>query len=99
MTPSAELIDANTMIRDAAVRMRDRDLGALPVGDGGRLIGMITDWDIVMVDAPDEGGARQQVAKRPAPRGSALHPWLEPAPTSCEKVHESLGRQRGHKGE
>jgi CBS domain-containing protein len=57
MTPSAELIDANTMIRDAAVRMRDRDLGALPVGDGGRLIGMVTDRDIVTrAVAADRGG-------------------------------------------
>jgi CBS-domain-containing membrane protein len=99
MTPSAELIDANAMIRDAARTMRVQDLGALPVGDGGRLIGIITDRDIVMVDAPYEGGARQQVAKRPAPRGSALNPWLDPALTSCEKVDESLGRHRGHKGE
>jgi hypothetical protein len=52
-----------------------------------------------VVDAPDEGEARQQVAKRPAPRGSALHPWLDPALTSCEKVDESLSRHRGHKGE
>jgi CBS domain-containing protein len=48
MTPSAELIDANAMIRDAARTMRDQDLGALPVGDDGRLIGMITDRGIVM---------------------------------------------------
>jgi CBS domain-containing protein len=34
MTPGAELIDANATIRDAAVKMRDEDLGALPVGDG-----------------------------------------------------------------
>jgi hypothetical protein len=49
----------------------------------------------IVIDTPDEGGARQQVAKRPAPRGSALNPWLEPALTSCEKVDESLGRQPG----
>jgi CBS domain-containing protein len=48
MTPSAEFIDANAMIRDAAIKMRDQDLGALPVGDQGRLIGMVTDRDIVV---------------------------------------------------
>jgi CBS domain-containing protein len=38
-------------------RMRNQDLGALPVGDGGRLIGMITDRDIVMrAVAADRGG-------------------------------------------
>jgi hypothetical protein len=53
----------------------------------------------IVVDAPDEGEARQQVAKRPAPRGSALNPWLDPALTSCEKVDENPGRHRGHRGE
>lgn len=48
MTPAAELIDANAMIREAALRMRDEDLGALPVGDGDRLIGMVTDRDILV---------------------------------------------------
>ena len=62
MTPTAELIDANTMIRDAAVRMRDQDLGALPVGDGSRLIGMVTDRDIVMrAVAVDRGGGTTAV--------------------------------------
>lgn len=62
MTPTAELIEANTMIRDAAVRMRDHDLGALPVGDGGRLIGMVTDRDIVVrAVAADRGGGTTAV--------------------------------------
>jgi CBS-domain-containing membrane protein len=43
-------------------RCRDRDLGALPVGDGGRLIGMITDRDIVMrAVAADRGGGTTAV--------------------------------------
>jgi CBS domain-containing protein len=62
ITPSAELIDANAMIRDAARTMRDQDLGALQVGDGGRLIGMITDRDIVMrAVAADRGGGTTAV--------------------------------------
>jgi CBS domain-containing protein len=35
-------------IRDAARRMADRDIGALPVGAGDRLVGMITDRDITV---------------------------------------------------
>jgi CBS domain-containing protein len=62
MTPAAELIDANTMIRDAAIRMRDQDLGALPVGDGNELIGMVTDRDIVVrAVAADRGGGTTAV--------------------------------------
>lgn len=57
MSPSVELIDPNTMIRDAAVRMRDQDLGALPVAENDRLIGMVTDRDIVCrAVAADRGG-------------------------------------------
>lgn len=48
MTPSAEVIDPNTMIQDAARRMRAEDIGALPVGENDRLIGMVTDRDIVL---------------------------------------------------
>jgi CBS domain-containing protein len=42
--------------------MRDQDLGALPVGDGSRLIGMVTDRDIVMrAVAADRGGGTTAV--------------------------------------
>ena len=47
MTRDPELIDPNSSIRDAAQRMKDEDIGALPVGENDRLIGMVTDRDIV----------------------------------------------------
>ena len=47
MTKSVRSIDPNTAIRDAARCMRDDNLGALPVCEGDRLIGMVTDRDIV----------------------------------------------------
>ena len=48
MTRDPELIDPNSSIRDAARRMRDEDIGALPVGENDRLIGMVTDRDIAV---------------------------------------------------
>ena len=48
MTPNVELVDPNTTIRDAAIRMRDDDVGALPVGENDRLVGMVTDRDIAV---------------------------------------------------
>lgn len=48
MTRDTELIDPNTMIRDAARKMRSANIGALPVGENDRLIGMVTDRDIVL---------------------------------------------------
>mgnify|MGYP000866041249 CR=1 FL=1 len=48
MTRSVDVISPNTTIRDAARRMRADNVGALPVGENDRLIGMVTDRDIVM---------------------------------------------------
>lgn len=48
MSKSVDLIDPNTTIRDAAIHMRDDNVGALPVGENDRLIGMVTDRDIVV---------------------------------------------------
>ncbi|HEX5282150.1 MAG TPA: CBS domain-containing protein [Micropepsaceae bacterium] len=47
MSPDVELVDPNSTIRDAALKMRAEDIGALPVGENDRLIGMVTDRDIV----------------------------------------------------
>ena len=48
MTREPELIDPNASIREAATRMRSENIGALPVGENDRLIGMVTDRDIVV---------------------------------------------------
>src|SRR5579872_2451380 len=47
MTSDVELVNPNSTIRDAALKMQAEDIGALPVGENDRLIGMITDRDIV----------------------------------------------------
>lgn len=48
MTPSVRVVNANQSIREAATLMADEDFGALPVSDGDRLIGMLTDRDIAV---------------------------------------------------
>lgn len=48
MTHGAEVVSPNTMVRDIAQRMRQDNLGAYPVGEDDRLIGMVTDRDIVV---------------------------------------------------
>src|SRR5690606_26328012 len=47
MSRGIDAVDANMTVRDAAQRMRETNLGALPVVDGDALIGMVTDRDIV----------------------------------------------------
>jgi CBS domain-containing protein len=49
MTGGAECASSNDTLVDAARKMRDLDVGALPIcGDDDRLQGMITDRDIVV---------------------------------------------------
>jgi len=43
MTDSVELTSPDETIGDAARKMSELDVGALPVGDGDKLVGMITD--------------------------------------------------------
>jgi CBS domain-containing protein len=48
MTPSVLLASPDWSIREAARAMADQDIGALPVGNDERLVGMITDRDIAV---------------------------------------------------
>lgn len=46
MTAHAEWISPNISLTEVARKMRDADIGCLPVGENDRLIGMITDRDL-----------------------------------------------------
>lgn len=46
MTPRLESVMPSSSLRVAARKMRNLNLGSLPVAEDGRLIGMITDRDI-----------------------------------------------------
>jgi CBS domain-containing protein len=49
MTPDVEHLDIDLTVADAARRMAEQDVGALPVCDqDGRLAGMVTDRDLVV---------------------------------------------------
>ncbi len=50
MTNEAQYIPADTSLKQAAEKMRELDCGFLPIGDADqdRLLGVITDRDIVM---------------------------------------------------
>ena len=48
MTRDVRLLSPDQTIREAASLMADIDVGSLPVGDNDRLVGMITDRDIVI---------------------------------------------------
>lgn len=48
MTQGPEVVHLNAVAREAAAKMRELDVGSLPVCDEDRLEGMITDRDIAI---------------------------------------------------
>lgn len=47
MHPGVNWVNPNVPVSELAKKMRQADVGALPVGENDRLIGMVTDRDIV----------------------------------------------------
>jgi len=54
MTKNAEVVRPDATLQEAANKMRSLDVGPLPVSDGDKLVGMLTDRDIT-VRATAEG--------------------------------------------
>src|SRR5919199_656972 len=48
MTPAVEVIAPEASISEAAEKMSHRDIGPLPVCDGERVVGLLTDRDITV---------------------------------------------------
>ncbi|RYZ46541.1 MAG: CBS domain-containing protein [Myxococcaceae bacterium] len=48
MTPDVETLRPSDSLRVAAIKMRDLDVGPMPVCDGDELVGIVTDRDIVV---------------------------------------------------
>jgi CBS domain-containing protein len=48
MTREVEVIRPEASVREAAAKMKDLDVGAIPVCDGQRLQGVVTDRDIAV---------------------------------------------------
>lgn len=48
MSPKPEVLEADAKIREVAMRMRDDSIGIMPVNKGQKLVGVVTDRDIVV---------------------------------------------------
>lgn len=48
MTPNVEVIRPDSTLQEAAQKMKGLDVGPVPVCDGERLVGMLTDRDITI---------------------------------------------------
>ena len=63
MTRGVECVGPDATLQEAARKMKDMDVGPLPVCDNDRLVGMVTDRDIT-VRATAEGEAPTDVRVR-----------------------------------
>ncbi|MBC6981420.1 CBS domain-containing protein [Caulobacter sp. 17J80-11] len=90
MTKGAEVIGPEASALEAARRMRDYDLGSLPVGEGDRLIGMITDRDIaVRVAAADKRPGECSVRE-----AMSEHVYYVFDDADCEDAAEEMARHQ-----
>jgi CBS domain-containing protein len=48
MTSGPRTVESSTPVADAARLMRDENVGSLPIVDGDRLVGIVTDRDIAL---------------------------------------------------
>jgi predicted transcriptional regulator len=46
-------VEPDTRVAELARRMRDEDIGSIPIGENDRLVGMVTDRDIVIKGLAD----------------------------------------------
>jgi CBS domain-containing protein len=58
MTPDVRTVTPAQSLTDIALLMKQEDVGSVPVVDGGRLIGMVTDRDIVVRGIADGSDPR-----------------------------------------
>jgi len=82
MTPHAECTRPTATLKEAAEQMKRLDVGALPVCDNDRLIGMVTDRDITL----------RAVAEGRDPRTTRIDEVMSMGVTYCyedQSVHEA----------
>jgi CBS domain-containing protein len=48
MHKGVEIMPPDTLVTNLAKKMREKDIGAIPIGSNGQLIGMVTDRDITV---------------------------------------------------
>jgi CBS domain-containing protein len=62
MTSNVKTATREMPLREVAALMRDGDMGSVPVVDGGKLVGIVTDRDIVVRSIADGKDADSAVA-------------------------------------
>ena len=90
MTPDVSFVGPDTSILEIARKMREGDIGSTPVIENERLVGMVTDRDIV-VRAIAEGGDVRTKTARDAMSPGVLYCYAD---DSVESVLDNMGDQQ-----
>jgi CBS domain-containing protein len=90
MTPDVSFVRPDTSILEIARKMREGDIGSTPVIENERLVGMVTDRDIV-VRAIAEGGDVRTKTARDAMSPGILYCYAD---DSVESVLDNMGDQQ-----
>ena len=90
MTADVRFVGPDTSILEIARKMRDDDIGATPVVEDERLVGMVTDRDIVVRVLAEGGDVRTKIAR------DAMSPGVLScfADQTVESVLENMGDQQ-----
>ena len=89
MTRDVQLVSPQQSICDAAKMMAECDAGALPVGDGDRLVGVVTDRDIAIRAVGENRGPDTPVGE--VMTKQVLYCFDD---ESVEHVAENMGEQQ-----
>lgn len=87
MIRDVQLATPQTTIKEAAQKMRNGDFGSLPVGENDRLVGMVTDRDIV-IRAVSEGKDPNSTTVQECMTKQILYCYED---QTLEEVAENLG--------
>jgi len=63
MTKNVQTATADATLRDVAAMMRDGDMGAVPIVEDSKLVGIVTDRDIVIRVIADGGESSSPVSR------------------------------------
>ena len=90
MTADVSVVGPDTSILEIARKMRDADIGSTPVVENERLVGMVTDRDIVVRVIAEGGDARAKTA-RDAMSPGILYCFAD---DTVDAVLENMGDQQ-----
>jgi CBS domain-containing protein len=90
VTDEVRTVDPGTRVADMTRSMRDGDIGSLPVAEDDRLIGMVTDRDIVLRGLAD-GAIAETLCARDVMSPRLLYCRAD---QSIEAVLENMGEQQ-----